>query len=154
MNVVLPFYKIQPTDMKDLRSLLELEQVCFSKSEMWTLLDYIGLLSLPDIIKLKAIKDDLMIGFVALEDKKRSSMAQVMTLAIHPDFRQQGIATQLLLQAESLIQFANSIELVARIDNFAAIKLYEKYGYVKDNILTNYYRDGVTGQRMVKKIEK
>ncbi len=154
MNVALPFYKIQPTDMKDLRSLLELEQVCFSKSEMWTLLDYIGLLSLPDIIKLKAIKDDLMIGFIALEDKKRSSMAQVMTLAIHPDFRKQGIATQLLLQAESLIQFANSIELVARIDNFAAIKLYEKYGYVKDNILTNYYRDGVTGQRMVKKIEK
>ena len=154
MNVALPFYKIQPTDMKDLRSLLELEQVCFSKSEMWTLLDYIGLLSLPDIIKLKAIKDNLMIGFIALEDKKRSSIAQVMTLAIHPDFRKQGIATQLLLQAESLIQFANSIELVARIDNFAAIKLYEKYGYVKDNILTNYYRDGVTGQRMVKKIEK
>lgn len=153
MNKSSVLYQIQPSDMKDLRSMLELEQVCFSKSEMWTFLDYIGLLSLPEIIKLKAVVDDSMVGFIALEDKKRSSMAQVMTLAVHPEFRKQGIGSELLREAESQVEFASSIELVARVDNFTAINLYEKLGYQKENILSNYYRDGVAGQRMVKKVK-
>ena len=153
MNKSSALYQIQPSDMKDLRSMLELEQVCFSKSEMWTFLDYIGLLSLPEIIKLKAVVDDSMVGFIALEDKKRSSMAQVMTLAVHPEFRKQGIGSELLREAESQVEFASSIELVARVDNFTAINLYEKLGYQKENILSNYYRDGVAGQRMVKKVK-
>ena len=146
-------YEIQQTDIKDLRSLLELEHLCFSKSEMWTMLDYIGLLSLPDIIKLKAVIDDLMIGFIALEDKKRSSMAQVMTLAVHPEYRKHGVASRLLSEAESMVRYASSIELVARVDNFSAIALYTKFGYQNDNVLSNYYRDGVAGQRMIKKLK-
>lgn len=141
---------IEPADIKDLRYLLELEKLCFSKSEMWSLLDYIGVLSLNSIIKRKAMAGEQMVGFVAMDEKLHSSLAQLMTLAVHPNFRQKGIATALLKEAENLLHKSTRIELVARVDNQAAIQLYQKFGYQEEDIISNYYRDGVAGQRMLK----
>ena len=147
-------YKILPAEIADFRALMDLEQICFSKSDMWSFLDYVGVLSFPDIIKLKAIADEKMIGFIAIDEKNFSTLAQVMTLAVHPDYRKQGIASDLLHQAESKIRKSDRIELIARVDNQAAVKLYKKFGYEEKNIISNYYRDRVAGLRMMKYFPK
>src|ERR1043165_2483756 len=56
--------EIQAANLRDLGSLRRLEQVCFEK-DAWPLLDLIAVLSWPEVIKLKAVENGEMIGFVA-----------------------------------------------------------------------------------------
>ena len=58
--------EIQNASLLDLGALRKLEKACFEK-DAWPLLDLIAVLSWPDVIRLKAMEDDVMIGFVAGE---------------------------------------------------------------------------------------
>ncbi len=56
--------EIQIASFRDLGALRRLEQACFEK-DAWPLLDLIAVLTWPDVIKLKAVDEGTMIGFVA-----------------------------------------------------------------------------------------
>lgn len=67
----------------------------------------------------------------------------VISIAIHPNARKQGIGTQLMNYA---IEYgknnrAKQIYLDVRESNSAAIKLYEKFGFEKIDIRKGYYQD-------------
>jgi [ribosomal protein S18]-alanine N-acetyltransferase len=67
----------------------------------------------------------------------------VATLAIHPDFRRQGVGTKLLahtLQA-LLAEGARSSFLEVRASNRAAQDMYRKFGYEVTGRRRRYYRD-------------
>jgi putative acetyltransferase len=62
-----------------------------------------------------------------------------LTVAVHPDFRNRGIARKLFLEFFENIErdFPNifRVELISRESNRSAILFYEKLGFVKEGRL-------------------
>ena len=56
--------EIQTASLRDLGALRRLENICFEK-DAWPLLDLIAVLTWPEVIRLKAVDDGRMVGFVA-----------------------------------------------------------------------------------------
>ncbi|MGB7873168.1 MAG: ribosomal protein S18-alanine N-acetyltransferase [Anaerolineales bacterium] len=69
--------------------------------------------------------------------------AHIATLAIHPDFRRQGIAEQLLITAlrKAHAEGAQTALLEVRAENQAAQALYAKYGFDVVGRREHYYKD-------------
>ena len=69
--------------------------------------------------------------------------AHIATLAVHPDFRRQGIAKQLLVIAleKASEEGAQSALLEVRAGNEAAQTLYQKYGFEVVGRRERYYKD-------------
>lgn len=69
--------------------------------------------------------------------------AHIATIATHPDFRQQGIGKQLLVQAltAARTEGAQLAFLEVREGNIAAQNLYFKYGFEVTGRRPKYYKD-------------
>ena len=131
---------IQPASWRDLSALRTLEQACFPK-DAWTLLDLIGALTLPNIVRLKAVCDERMVGFVAADIKRSESEVWVATIGVLPGYRRRGTGAALLQAVETGTDLP-CIKLNVRASNQPAIRLYESFGYEHSNIWHAYYQDG------------
>ena len=69
--------------------------------------------------------------------------AHVATIAVHPDFRRQGIGEQILLCAlrSAQAEGARRAFLEVRAGNVAAQAMYKKYGFEIAGVRPGYYRD-------------
>ena len=69
--------------------------------------------------------------------------AHVATIAVHPDFRRQGIGEQILLQAlrSARVEGARRAFLEVRAGNVAAQSMYKKYGFEVAGVRPRYYKD-------------
>jgi len=69
--------------------------------------------------------------------------AHIATIAVHPDFRRQGIGEQILLHALRGVQDegARRAFLEVRAGNAAAQAMYKKYGFEITGVRPGYYRD-------------
>ena len=65
----------------------------------------------------------------------------MMNLAVHPDFRMQGIATELVERLVTALRENGvyCLMLEVRVSNFQAIALYTKLGFVQIGKRPNYY---------------
>jgi len=68
---------------RDLNGLRYLEQVCFPK-DSWPLLDLVGVLTLPQVVRLKAVVDEQMVGFVAGDQRPHQHLSWIATIAVLP----------------------------------------------------------------------
>lgn len=136
-------YQIRPAEWKDLSALRKLERVCFPR-DRWPILDLIAVLSFPGIVRYKAVSNERLIGFIAGETRSRENVAWISTIAVHPDFRRQGIATALLDICESELK-TPSVRLTVRKTNIEAIQLYDQRGYQMVGIMREYYGDNEDG---------
>ena len=137
--ILSPAIEIVPATWRDLGTLRHLEKVCFPE-DAWPLLDLIAVLSLSNVVRLKAIHDDQMIGFVA-GDQKSGDLAWIATIGVLPAYRRQGVASTLLQACETQLDVAR-IRLSVRMGNAGAVRLYENFGYHRVDIWPKYYRDG------------
>lgn len=71
------------------------------------------------------------------------SEAHVSTIGVHPDFRGLGLGEYLFasMLAEATERRATSATLEVRVSNFAAQRLYRKYGFEPTGRRRRYYRD-------------
>ena len=88
-------FNILPATWRDLGDLRRLERACFPV-DAWPLLDLIGVLSFPNVVRLKAVIKDQMVGFIAGEMKRSDGVAWIATICVTPVYQRQGIATALL----------------------------------------------------------
>jgi len=139
---------IEPATLRDLGALRHLEQVCFPK-DAWPLLDLVSVLTFGGVIRLKAVSEKQMIGFIAGDVKRMEGIAWIATLAVLPEFRGRGIGATLLQSCEAQIPVSR-IRLCVRPSNEVAIGLYERFGYTKVGEWTKYYTDGESALVMEK----
>jgi ribosomal protein S18 acetylase RimI-like enzyme len=132
-------FTLQPANLKDLGALRLLEKECFGK-DAWPLIDLIGVLSFPGIVRIKAVVNNLMVGFAAGEVHQDDRMGWITTIGVSPAYRQQGIASD-LLKAVELKLHMDRIRLSVRKSNTPAIQMYKKYGYVQVGQWPGYYED-------------
>ncbi|MDX9850614.1 MAG: N-acetyltransferase [Anaerolineaceae bacterium] len=131
---------IETASIKDLNSLRQLEKICFP-IDNWPLLDLIGVLTMPGVVRFKATFIDNFIGFIAGSIKTRNSVGWITTIAVLPEYQNRGIAQQLLQECENKMK-VEKILLTVRKSNSRAIRLYEKNGYFIHEIWKSYYIDG------------
>ena len=74
----------------------------------------------------------------------------IMTIAVRPEFRRQGIAKELIARLESWAKARGAIAMMLEVDvsNIEAIALYANLGYESLNIRKNYYGYGRDAQIM------
>ena len=65
------------------------------------LFDLIAVLTFPDVIRLKAMEDGQMVGFVAGDPRPRDGWGWIATIAVDPRYQQRGIGRALLHACES-----------------------------------------------------
>jgi ribosomal-protein-alanine N-acetyltransferase len=128
---------IETASLKDLNNLRELERICFP-IDNWPLLDLIGVLTMPGIIRIKATFIDNFVGFIAGNINNRESTGWITTIAVLPEFQNRGIAQSLLAECENRMNVAK-IKLTVRKSNSKAIHLYEKNGYFIQEVWKSYY---------------
>ena len=70
--------------------------------------------------------------------------ADILTVAVLPAFRRQGIAKEFMRQIEDWAseREASAMMLEVELNNEAAIKLYESLGYLKISVRMDYYGPG------------
>jgi ribosomal protein S18 acetylase RimI-like enzyme len=131
--------KILPASLLDLGALRRVEQACFLK-DAWPLLDLLAVLTWPEVVRLKAVEDDQMIGFIAGDPRPSENMAWIATVGVLPEYQRKGIGRALLRDCEKRLTQAR-IRLCVRVTNAAAIHLYEQEGYLAMDTWRDYYND-------------
>ncbi len=134
----------------DLTALRKLEIESFAK-DAWPLFDLIAVLTFPDVIRLKAVEDTQMVGFVAGDPRPRDGWGWVATIAVDSRYQRRGIGRALLHACEKKLGVPRS-RLTVRLSNHIAISMYEKDGYKSIDLLKGYYNDGEDALLMEKEL--
>jgi ribosomal protein S18 acetylase RimI-like enzyme len=142
---------IQPATWRDLNTLRYLERVCFPK-DAWPLWDLIGVLSLPNIVRLKAVDQQNMIGFIAADIRARENLAWIATIGVLPDYQGKGIGNALLQACEKHLNVP-TVRLNVRVSNQPAIHLYHRLLYHEVGIWPGYYMDGENALVLEKRLD-
>jgi ribosomal protein S18 acetylase RimI-like enzyme len=134
--------------LHDLGSLRRIEHACFPK-DAWPLLDLLAVLTWPEVVRLKAVEDGQMIGFIAGDPRPSEHVAWIATVSVLPEYQRRGIGRALLRECEQrLIQ--PRIRLCVRVSNKSAIHLYQQEGYYAMDTWREYYNDKENGLVMEK----
>ena len=141
---------IEPATWRDLNALRALEKVCFPK-DAWPLWDLIGVLSMPNVVRLKAVMDDKMVGFIAGDVRPFKKEAWIATVGVLPEYQRQGIGSALVEACESLVKMP-IMRLYVRMGNQVAIRLYQSTGYQQAGTWKSYYYDGEDALIMEKQL--
>jgi ribosomal-protein-alanine N-acetyltransferase len=102
----------------------------------------------------KAEYNNNLIGYIIAKISIHET--HILNLTISEDYRNRGIATELLEMIFSKCYIVNSLNifLETRVNNTPAIKLYEKHNFRRISIRKNYYQtsDGKQDAIIFKKI--
>ncbi len=129
---------IELATWRDLNPLRQIEKVCFPK-DGWPLWDLVGVLTLSNVIRLKAVVDGQMVGFIAGDKRPNEEIAWIATVAVLPEYQRRGIGEALVLACEQRLDVPR-VRLSVRMSN-PAIGLYERLGYYKVGVWAKYYAD-------------
>jgi ribosomal-protein-alanine N-acetyltransferase len=102
-----------------------------------------------------ALNDGSVVGYAGIMVVAAGVPADLLTIAVLPDFRGQGIAQSMLADLESWAKAKSATEVILEVDtkNESAIRLYEFAGYEKISTRANYYGLGVDALVMRKEIK-
>lgn len=116
-----------------------IEAMCFS--EPWSLQAYLDACDKEDYLYLVAVDEaGHAVGMCGLIIGPFE--AEVMNVAVHPDYRGQGVA-QKLMDALMLAGKARGVKeytLEVRVSNASAIHVYEAHGFVGEGVRPGFYR--------------
>lgn len=90
---------------------------------------------------LVATDEDKVIGYVGSQTVLGET--DMMNIAVHPEYRKQGIGTALIRSLIDILEShgSHSLMLEVRVSNAPAISVYEKLGFGEVGRRRNYYRN-------------
>ena len=118
----------------------ELERICFG-TEAWSEKSVASELNNPLSFWLVAVDGERVAGYVGSQTVLDES--DMMNVAVHPDYRKQGIATALIvgLVEELRNRGSRCLTLEVRASNEHAISVYQKLQFQEVGRRKNYYRN-------------
>ena len=129
--------RIRRLNYSDLPSVIAIERRSFPTP--WSLAMFVLELSKPSGICLAAVEGERLIGYLVCS--RYEDVWHLMNVAIEPDRRRRGIATDLI---EALFDTAGSgsrFTLEVRASNEVAIAMYERFGFRHAGRRQRYYHD-------------
>lgn len=141
--------KIEPLSLCHLQKIVDLQKNFFSDG--WT----------EEMLN-AGFKENNLKGFVAIEGEKiiafityslTQDYSDLLDILVHPDFRGQSIAQELMRKYLAEIKDKTQKSLLeVRQSNEKAISLYNKFGYNTISTRKKYYEDGENALIMQKEI--
>ncbi len=149
IGAALPAVIVRPARPGDADGLARLEDRCFLTDRV-SASEYAMLLADPDWTVLVIDGAAGPVGVLALEDRNGPGQLYIYSLAVHPDWRQLGLATRLLAAAEEKARDLQLAEIVLEVspDNTPARTLYEEAGFLAGDLIEAWYDDGGKALRM------
>ncbi|HCS40872.1 MAG TPA: hypothetical protein DIW44_14990 [Anaerolineaceae bacterium] len=138
-----PSYQLLPSGLSDLNQLRAIEKACFPL-DAWPMLELIGVLIMPNLVKIKAVVEDKMIGFVGGDAHRFEGVGWITTLGVLPQYQRLGIASAMLDRCEKEMNMP-VVKLTVRRSNLSAQTLYFGRGYQQIDVWKNYYEGGEDG---------
>jgi ribosomal protein S18 acetylase RimI-like enzyme len=134
---------VRLASVDDIDQLLDLEQRCFVGDRL-SPRSFRRLLRSASAATLIAET-----GYLLLLFRRNSKTARIYSVAVAPEARGRGTARSLVEHAEAHARARGCevMQLEVRVDNHAAIRLYESLGYVGGERLDGYYEDGQAARR-------
>lgn len=128
---------ILPMTAAHIAPIAALERVCFS--DPWPEAAVESELTNPLSLWLVAVEDGRVAGYVGSQSVLGE--ADMMNVAVSPEFRRRGVARAMLLALERRLaeNAVHSLTLEVRASNEPAISLYHSLGYVQVGRRPNYY---------------
>lgn len=133
------------------REVAALEAICFSAP--WSENSVASELNNNLSYWLVALDGDLVAGYIGSQTVMGET--DMMNVAVHPDYRRNGIAEALILSLIKGLETemdSHSLTLEVRASNAPAISLYEKLGFEQIGLRKNYYRNPKEDARILKKV--
>jgi len=117
----------------------ELEKLCFS--DPWSEKSVASELNNQLALWLVADDNGRVAGYIGSQTVMGES--DMMNVAVHPDYRKQGVATALIvgLVKELRKRESHCLTLEVRASNESAIRLYRKLDFQQVGCRKNYYRN-------------
>lgn len=139
----------------DLDGLLRLEEACFA-SDRLSRRSFRHWLQAPHGILLVAERDGALLAYGLVWCHRGTRLARLYSLAVDPQLRGQGVASNLLsaLEEETARRGRLFMRLEVAVGNTAAIRLYERAGYRVFGAYRHYYDDDSDALRMQKTIRR
>jgi len=102
-----------------------------------------------------ALNDGSIIGYAGIMVVAAGVPADLLTIAILPDFRGQGLAQAMLAELESWAKAKGATEVILEVDtkNKSAIRLYNFARYEEISTRANYYGLGIDALIMRKELK-
>jgi ribosomal-protein-alanine N-acetyltransferase len=122
----------------DLPQIIAIERRAFPTP--WSLAMFVLELSKPAGVCLTALRGGEMLGYLICS--RYDTVWHIMNVAVDPTHRRRGIATAMLADLFRRIDSRTArFTLEVRESNFAAIELYERYGFRAAGRRRRYYQD-------------
>ncbi|EOT47023.1 MULTISPECIES: ribosomal protein S18-alanine N-acetyltransferase [Enterococcus] len=132
---------------KQAEHLYHLAQACFDASP-WTSEQFQSESTLPYSTTLVLSQGDREIGFLVYQEI--ADQVEILLIGIHPMYRKQKLATQLLTYMFSATK-ATTYLLEVRASNVAAYQLYQAHGFVHYHTRKSYYTHPLEDAYLLKK---
>ena len=131
--------RIERLTAQHIDQIAALEKRCFS--DPWSREMLIPELTNPLSLWLVALDQEQVIGYVGSQSVLDA--ADMMNIAVSPDFRRQGVGQQLVLELITHLKLNNvtCLTLEVRVSNQSAQRLYERLGFETQGIRKKYYED-------------
>ncbi|MGL5245215.1 MAG: ribosomal protein S18-alanine N-acetyltransferase [Sarcina sp.] len=132
-------FVIKPMTLECINDVIEISNLSFPIS--WSKTSFLNEIKNPLAHYLVAKDDEKIIGFIgawSIIDE-----AHITNIAVHPNYRRQGVGDLLI---GGLFCLSNELNLIAltlevRASNIPAQNLYKKHGFVEEGIRKKYYED-------------
>ena len=137
----MPDLAFRRLETRDLSAIEEIERRSYATP--WSRSMFAGELAKPSSVSLGAFEEATgrLVGYLIIS--RYVDAWHVMNIAVDPDHRRQGTATQLL---DRLFELTSGDErrgytLEVRVSNTDAIRLYERVGFHSRGVRRGYYTD-------------
>lgn len=131
--------KIRLMESRDISQIADLEKICFS--DPWSEKSIASELENPLSCWLVSVDNNRVLGYIGSQTVLDG--ADMMNVAVSPDFRNQGIGGNLIKELITLVKEKGAVCLMleVRASNKNAIHLYERNGFIQVGRRPGYYRN-------------
>lgn len=138
--------------VEDLPAIMDLERVCFGPWR-WTE-DFMREMMAERAVHTMVVDDDGLVAYAMMHMYQHHRMAELLSLAVSPQRRRQGIGGCLVscMEREVAERGAGVVMLCVRPENQDAVNLYLSHGYRVLARCQGYYEDGSDADIMVKQL--
>lgn len=130
--------RLRLMSLDDLDAVLAIEITAFPTP--WSKSAFLSHLDHPEFAYyVVALMDEVVVGYSGLFFG--GGYGQITNVAVHADYRRQGVASRLLLQmlSHAVDIGLTALSLEVRVSNVSAQRLYERFGFRSVGVRKNYY---------------